>query len=154
MKVIFKTWENWLLIVPLLIWILEKTIVGISTLDIHLNDTYIVFTNISIGIVFLATAVLPFICHVILRNIQSGKSRILFVHVLLTCVLTVILFCFDHFSSYSGLAGMPRPYSGGTYWNDYYLSSSEGIMITLLLFYVLLQLLLLLYTFSRLLKKK
>ncbi len=151
MKRIITTTENWLLILPLLIWLVETTVTGTSSLDIHLHDTCFVFANISIGLIFLAMSVLPFICHLLVCS--NVNKKLLFWHVLLSCSLMTVFFCCGHFFSYNGLGGMPRRYYDYAHWNDYFLSASEVFIVSLMLFYFMLQLLLLLYTVIRLIKK-
>lgn len=153
MKRIIGTTENWLLIIPLLIWLVEKTITGTSTLDFHLQDTYFVFANVSLGLIFLALSLLPFACHVLLRNKIKSNIKWLFWHVLLTCIIVVVFFCYDRFQLSEGIAGVPRRYYDYKHWNDYYIYSPVTMIALLLLGYFLLQVLLILYTAIRLFRK-
>jgi cytochrome c oxidase subunit I len=144
--------ENWLLLIPLLMWMAEKTFAGTSTLDIHLHDTYIVFTNASWGVIFLVLSLLPFMCQLLLRNKVTCNKTLLGLHVLLTCIIMVVFFCCNRFS-YQGIAGTPRRYYDYTTWGDYYFNFSEKGILLLVLCYFMLQVLLLLYTAARLIMK-
>lgn len=153
MKRIIAETENWLLIIPLLIWLVEKTITGTSTLDFHWHDTYFVFANISEGLVFLVLSLLPFACHVLLRYKIKGNVKWLRWHVWLSCSIIVVLFFAGKFQSYDGLAGLPRRYYDYKHWTDYHLHAAAVCLVLLLLVYCLLQCWLFLYTIIRLLRK-
>lgn len=133
MKKFFTTIENWLLIIPLLIWLLEKTIVGYSTLDVHLHDTYFVFSNTSFGVMFLIAVIVPFGCHIILRTKSKGNRRLLLSHVLLSCLLCLVIIILFHYSIKSS-------------------DGLSGILFSIIIF-MLLQLWLLLYTVFKLFSK-
>jgi cytochrome c oxidase subunit I len=155
MKKFFTTRENWLLIIPLLIWMLEKSIVGYSTLDIHLHDTYFVFSNSSFGAMFLIGIIIPFGCHLILRMKSKGSRRLLFLHVILSCLLCLVIVILFHYriKSSDGLAGVPRRYYDYSTWEDpafRYMFFLKTIL-WLVVVYILLQLWLLLYTVMKLL---
>lgn len=156
MKKLFTTRENWLLIVPLIIWLLEKAIVGYSTVDINVHDTYFVFTNTSFGTIFLFVIIIPFGCHMILRMNSNGSQRLLYWHVLLSCSLCILLVVIFHYriNFLKSNAIAPRQYYDSMAWENpasHYIFF-QTVIALLVLIYVLLQIGLMIYTLIKLLR--
>ena len=75
MKKIFLQIENWLLIIPIILIIIEKIFFVTSSLDIHLHDTYFVITNIYLGVFTLIIVCIPYFCHFLLRTKKNRKQK-------------------------------------------------------------------------------
>jgi hypothetical protein len=158
MKKVFVKKENWLLIIPFLIWLLEKIITGPSGFDFHLHGTYFVINNTYLGFIFLMLAVLPFISHWLLCKKQKGNKRILLWHIILTSIAVIVLFIFIRViqTAYTGLAGPPRRYYDYSAWTGYlsFMSTHQKVIVISVLLYVLLQLWLFVYTIVNLVRQQ
>jgi heme/copper-type cytochrome/quinol oxidase subunit 1 len=65
--------ENWLLIVPVIITIIEKLFFNTRAFDIHLHDTYFVIANFYIGILLFLSVCIPYLFHFLLRRKGVGS---------------------------------------------------------------------------------
>lgn len=155
MKKIFLQIENWLLIIPIILIIIEKIFFGTSSFDIHLHDTYFVLANIYLGILILIIVCIPYLCHLLLGTKKTGNRRILLAHVLITVLLILFFYFSVFFINSSTNQLMPRRYYD---FSDCESSEQLGglnnyLSIAVLIFIVL-QLLFIVYTIVLLLARK
>ncbi len=158
MKQLFLNRENWLLIIPLSIGLLEQTVTGLFTFDIHLHDTYFIINNASTGFIFLIASIVPMFCHVFLRRQAKGSKRVLFWHILISCTCYVILFATMHwyqFLTTEGLAGMPRRYYDyeSIFTKQHLVNYAVITVFFTTLAFVILQFLFLVYSVFKLIRK-
>jgi cytochrome c oxidase subunit I len=115
MKKIFLRIENWFLIVPVIITIIERLFFSASTFDIHLHDTYFVIANFYIGILLFLAVCIPYLFHFLLRRKAVGSKGVLLSHVVVTIML--LLFFFVSFKLQHN--DMPRRYYDFSSWELY-----------------------------------
>jgi cytochrome c oxidase subunit I len=152
MKKSFLRIENWLLIVPLMITIIERLFFSAATFDIHLHDTYFVIANFYIGTLLFLSACVPWLFHFLLRKKGAGHRSILIGHVIATAIL--LLFFFVSFRLQDN--DMPRHYydfsSWELHWQQYNLFT-QWLGFAVLAF-VIIQLLFIVYAVVRLVVTK
>jgi cytochrome c oxidase subunit I len=152
MEKIFLRIENWLLIVPVMITIIERLFFSAATFDIHQHDTYFVIADFHIGILLFLSACVPWLFHFLLRKKGAGHRSILISHVIATAIL--LLFFFVSFRLQNN--GMPRRYydfsSWELHWQQYNLFT-QWLGFAVLAF-VVMQLLFMVYAVVRLASKK
>ena len=147
--------ENWLLIVPVILLLVEKVFFGHYTFNFHIKDTYFVIAGIHAGIVILLFCWLLYLCHFSLRAKNSGSTIILTAHVVSTLLLLVFFFiCNFIIPGYANTPIMPRRYYDHTSWQTYQQSDALNNCITfLVLAFMVIQLLFFIYTLFRLIFK-
>jgi heme/copper-type cytochrome/quinol oxidase subunit 1 len=152
MKRFFLRIENWLLIVPIIITIIEKLFFSLSAVDIHLHDTYFVIANFHIGILLFLSVCIPYLFHFLLRRKAVGSKGVLLSHVVVTVML--LLFFFVSFKLQHN--DMPRRYYDFSTWELY--GQQYGLLTRWLGFavlaFVIIQLLFIVYAVIRLFAKK
>jgi heme/copper-type cytochrome/quinol oxidase subunit 1 len=152
MKKIFLQTENWLLIVPVIITIIEKLFFNTSAFDIHLHDTYFVIANFYIGILLFISVCIPYLFHFLLRRKGVGSRGILLSHV----VVTIMLLFFFFVSFRLQHNDMPRRYYDFSSWKVY--GPIYDLLISWLgfgvLVFVIVQLLFIIYGVVRVIAKK
>jgi cytochrome c oxidase subunit I len=152
MKKLFLRTENWLLIVPIIITIIEKLFFSLSTVDIHLHDTYFVIANFHIGILLFLSVCIPYLFHFLLRRKGAGSRGVLFSHVVATIILLLLFFVSFRLQHND----MPRRYYDFSSWKLY--GPLYNLLFSWLAFavlaFVLVQLLFIVYGVIRLLAKK
>jgi heme/copper-type cytochrome/quinol oxidase subunit 1 len=107
--------ENWLLIVPIFITIIERLFFSAHTFDIHLHDTYFVIANFHIGILLFLSACIPYLFHFLLRRKGFGSRGVLLSHVVVS--IKLLLFFFVSFKLPHN--DMPRRYYDFSSWELY-----------------------------------
>ncbi len=115
MKKLFLRTENWLLIVPVMITIIEGLFFSASAFDIHLHDTYFVIANFYIGILLFLSVCIPYLFHFLLRRKRVGSKSVLLSHVLVTIMLLLSFFVFFRLQHND----MPRRYYDFSSWESY-----------------------------------
>ena len=90
MRNVFLRIENWLLVTPAILLIIEWLFIGESVMDVHFHDTYLVMPGASSLILILILLLIPYMYHLLLRT--KGKRSILFIHVISTVVSIVAFF--------------------------------------------------------------
>jgi len=144
MKKVFTRIENYLLITPVILLIIEWILVEESVLDIHLHDTYFVIPGSSLLILILLLLVIPYFCHILLK---PKVKPIRIIHLISTIVLIVAFLI-----SLKLIPTNPRRYYDFSSWNAY---KQFGIFNSLtdltLIAFLIVQLLFITYTIMRLL---
>jgi cytochrome c oxidase subunit I len=118
MKKIFLQIENWLLIIPIILIIIEKIFFDTSSFDIHLHDTYFVLANIYLGILILIIVCIPYLCHLLLRTKKAGNRNVLLGHVVITDLLLLFFYFSRFFINSSTNQIMPRRYYDFSDWES------------------------------------
>ncbi len=155
MKKIFLRKENWLLIIPIVLIIIEKIFFVTSSLDIHLHDTYFVITNIYLGVISLVIACIPYFCHFLLRTKKTGNRKILLAHVLITVLLLLFFYFYIFFINSSTNQIMPRRYYDFSDWeSSKQLGGLNNYLLIAVFIFIVLQLLFIVYTIVLLLARK
>lgn len=115
MKNFFLRTENWLLIVPVMITIIERLFFNASAFDIHLHDTYFVIANFYIGMLLFLSVCIPYLFHFLLRRKGVGSKSMLLSHVVVTIMLLLSFFVFLRLQHND----MPRHYYDFSSWESY-----------------------------------
>jgi heme/copper-type cytochrome/quinol oxidase subunit 1 len=155
MKTVFLRIGNWLLIIPIALIIIEKIFFAAYSFDIHLHDTYFVIANIYLGILIFILALIPFLCHLLLRTKITGNRNILLAHVVLTVLLLLFFYFYRFFIGSTTNQIKPRRYYDFSDWG----SAEQGgglnnyLLIAVFIFIVL-QLSFMVYTIVKLIIKK
>jgi heme/copper-type cytochrome/quinol oxidase subunit 1 len=153
MKSFFLRMENWLLIVPFILLLLEKFFFAEGAFDFHLHDTYFVIPGLYIGIAILLFCWILYLCHFSLRARKSVNKKILVAHVVATVLLLSFFFvCNFVVTDFGNVTMRPRQYYELSSWQSFQ-HQSTWFAITLLGF-VLIQVSFILYTILRLIVKK
>lgn len=92
--------ENWLLVIPLFLFLSSNVFIGNSAIDIHLHDTYYVVSTLHFAAWILMLVVLPYLFHVFLRIYIKGNKRILNIHVYITQVAYISMIAIAIFTVY------------------------------------------------------
>ena len=155
MKKIFLQIENWLLIIPIILIIIEKIFFVTSSLDIHLHDTYFVITNIYLGVISLVIACIPYLCHLLLRTKKTGNRNVLLGHVVISDLLILFFYFSRFFINSSTKQLMPRRYYNFSDWeSSEQLGGLNNYLSIAVLIFIVLQLLFIVYTIVLLLARK
>ena len=155
MKKIFLQIENWLLIIPIVLIIIEKIFFGAYTFDINLHDTYFVIANIYLGVFTLIIVCTPYFCHFLLRTKKTGNRKILLAHVLITVLLLLFFYFYIFFINSSTNQIMPRRYYDFSDWeSSEQLGGLNNYLLIAVFIFIVLQLLFMVYTIVLLLARK
>ncbi len=155
MKKILLRIENWLLIIPIIFIAIEKIFFGVSSFDVHLHDTYFVIANIYLGILIFILALIPFLCHFLLRTKKMGNRKILLGHVVITVLLILVFYFSIFFINSSTNQIMPRRYYDFSSWESYGQFGGLSYYLSTAIFaFIVLQLLFIAYTVVMLIVKK
>src|SRR3954463_8897114 len=105
MKSFFLRMENWLLIVPFILLLIEKFFFAYQSVDLHIHDTYFVLPLYHIGFVLFLSLLIPYLCHCLLRTTKKRNGKVNAIHVSVTIFLLL-------YFSYSFISGdqAPRKY--------------------------------------------
>jgi cytochrome c oxidase subunit 1 len=150
MKNFFLRVENWLLIIPAILLVVEKLFFGAAVFDLHLHDTYFVISGFYIGLGMFVVVLIPYLCHLLLRLHHKRNRRILVVHVMATVLLLLFLFIAVRQNNET-----PNRYYDFSNWESFQqferLNYYLGIAV---LAFTGMQLLFILYTIVKLIAKK
>ena len=148
--------ENWLLIVPIILLLIEKICFPNAAFDLHIYDTYLVIAAFHFGIIILLFCWILYLCHFSLRARKSGNKKILNTHVIATLLLLSLFFLWDFLPPEWNISPMkPRRYYDYSSWQSFRQFDGTNIYIGILcLGFVLIQILFILYTIFRLIVKK
>jgi cytochrome c oxidase subunit 1 len=152
-KGFFSRIENWLLIVPLILLLAERSFFAGESVDLHFQDTYIVIPSFYIGIAIFLFCWLPYLCHFALRAKKKGDRKILMIHVITTVLLLSALFVYNLIDP--GAGNVPRGYYDYSSWQSYRQFNDADIWFAIMFsVFVSIQILFMLYAVIRLLTKK
>jgi len=145
--------ENWLLIVPVILLIIEKLVIGASTLSLHVSDTYYVFQHSYLSAFLFLFLFIPFLLHLILRISGKRDKIICALHVVVTLILLIFLYRLFYMHFFDSV--MPRRYFEFTDFGGHSFSEQEYRYFSYLIFpFLAFQVLFILYFFARLLFAK
>ncbi len=142
--------ENWLLIVPILLIIVEKLIFNSAAIDIHLHDTYFVVSRVYIAYFILIIAFIPYGCHAALRIKKAGYKKLLLWQVVITLLL--MLFFYMPFFFINDATGkiLPRRYFDFSNWESLQLIPGAAFSYFCVITFILLQYSLIAFTLTKL----
>ncbi|WP_460551392.1 hypothetical protein [Ferruginibacter profundus] len=147
--------ENWLLIVPIILLLVQKIYFTDATVDFHLHDTYFVIAGFYFGIAILLFCWILYLCHFSLRARKSGSKKILRAHVISTVLLLVFFFICDFLVPLWNASPMkPKRYYDYTSWDAFRQYNVISLWFAaMFVVFLVIQVLFILYTIVRLLVK-
>ena len=156
MKRFFLRIENWLLIAPFILLLIERSFFAGESVDFHFHDTYIIIPGFYIGIALFLFCWIPYLCHFSLRRRKKGDKRILAIHVITTVLLLSALFAYNLIDPGGKSSTMkPREYYDYSSWQSYRQFNDADIWFAIMFFgFVFIQILFMLYASIRLISKK
>lgn len=121
--------ENLLLILPLILFLVDKIFNDNSIIDIHFHDTYIVVSNTVVFIVVFGLMSVLYLGHFILRTTHKRDINICKTHVLVSSFLLLLIFSLSY--CFPDTAPILSP-------KQYYDFSSQEIYSSVSIFYKIL----------------
>jgi len=150
MRNLFLRIENWLLMIPAILLVIEKLFFGTVVFDLHLHDTYFVISGFYIGMGMFVVVLIPYLCHLLLRLQHNRNGKILVGHVIATVLLLLFLFI-----AVRQNGGAPNRYYDFSSWESFQQFGGLNYYLAIAVFaFIIIQLLFTLYTIVRLIAKK
>jgi heme/copper-type cytochrome/quinol oxidase subunit 1 len=140
--------ENLLLLVPFALSVIDYFLYDNHPVDIHLHDTYFVIK--SFFILVLGFMVTPFLLHSFLRSYGKWNPVFCKTHIFSSIGLQILIFVLT--VDYSSFSKSPKEFYDITL-RDTYQDSGAVVAIAVLFFFLLLQILFLIYFFIRVFQK-
>jgi cytochrome c oxidase subunit 1 len=148
-KVLFRS-EHWLLIIPILLTFIEWHFYPEAAFDIHLHDTYFIIANFHVCIFLLFVVLLPYLCHVFLRNTNKRNKIIPVTHIVLTSLLLIAMPLLIQLPQ-----GSPRRYYDFSNWESFKQFENLNYYLAIItIAFIIIQILFVLYAMVRLAIKR